>query len=238
MRKIIPLLVIMLFITYLSFSQETPAKTYSENDIQMFVSGRPSVITNMDALYEGVHGTPYFSEKWLIGDIYLTDNSQIKQVSLRYNIYKDELEYMNKTSGKSFIIQRNKIKGFLLQAEDSIRTFESIKFKAGKPEENFTEVLYGGNINLLLQYKKIFTPANYKGAYSTGNKYDEYKDDQEYYLINSKGEVSKIKLSKKSITSALEEKEAEIQQYISSHSIDFSKLKDVLQLLTYVYQSN
>ncbi|MBN2613231.1 MAG: hypothetical protein JXB00_16880 [Bacteroidales bacterium] len=232
MKRPLLFFLIQLLTGYL-FSQADPVKVITENDMRDFTSGTPAVVTNMDALYEGVHGTPYLSEEWLTGDILFTDNKQINGVKLKYNVYKDELEYLNSTSGKSFVVQREQIKGFRIQEDLNRRYFEGYQLKAGKNNVSFVEVVYSGSIKLLVKHKKTFIPADYKGAYSSGVKYDEYKDDKEYYAVLQNGEICKIKLNRKQVLEMLSSKKDEIEKYISEKQPDLSNLDEVLKILTY-----
>lgn len=215
------------------FSQAEPVKVITESDMRNLTSGTSAVITNMDALYEGVKGTPYYNREWTTGDILFTDDKQINHVKIKYNVYKDELEYLNKTSGHSFIVQRERIKGFLIMDSAGIKYFENIQVKPGKTEFTFAEVAYSGSVKLFIKYKKTFTAADYKGAYSSGIKYDEYKDDKDYYVTLSNCEITRIKLNKKQVLELLSAKKAEIEQYINDKNPDLSNHEDVVKIMTY-----
>src|SRR4030043_62529 len=121
-----------------------------------------------------------------------------------------------------FTTNRDKINGFRIhEPEDSLH-FEYFSFKPNKPEEkSFVQILYNGETRLLLKHKKQFIKADYQGAYSTGNKYDEYLDDKDYYLVKDDGVYRKIKLNKKSVLSALEDSRAALKEYALKHMINF-----------------
>jgi hypothetical protein len=232
MRIIIFLFIPIGFIV--NMPAQDPVQRITEKELQSFSEGRPIVTTNMNALFEGVKGTPYFNEEWKTGDIYFTDGTEINQINIRYNIYKDELEFKNSTSGQAFKIDRARINGFRMNGPGNNLQFERFELDPGKSgEKSFIQVLYKGETMLLLKYKKQFIQADYKGAYSSGNKYDEYLDDKEYYLVKDNDTVRKIKLNRKSVLKALEDHQPALEEYASINKIDFTDPEDIIKLLSF-----
>ncbi len=230
MKKAIILFIFMGF--NMNMPAQDPVQRITENDLQSFSEGRPIATTNIDALYEGVKGSPYFTEEWSTGNIYFVDGTEIIQIDIRFNIYKDELEFKNSTSGQIFVIDKNRIKGFRLHEPVDSLYFEYLTLKPDKPgERSFIQVLYNGETRLLLKHKKQFIQADYKGAYASGNKYDEYRDDKDYYLAKDNLTVQKIRLNKKALLHALEDKQSMIKEYAAVNQIDFSSPVDVIRLL-------
>lgn len=233
MRKIIFLLVI----TGLNanMSAQVQDQRITEHDLQSFSSGQPTLLTNMDALYEGVKGTPYFIEDFETGDIYFLDGTEIAQINIRYNIYKDELEFRNSTSGMIFVIDRKRIKAFVLNESGDSAYFEYFNLKPDKPgEKSLVQVLNKGETRLLLKHKKQFIQADYKGAYSSGEKYDEFQDDKDYYLVKDDNEtVQRIRLNKKSVLKALGDNQSVLKEFSLMKKIDFSNPGDIVKLLEF-----
>jgi hypothetical protein len=218
----------------LNLQAQNPANRITERDLQSFSEGKFMPATNMDALYEGVKGTPYFNEEWLTGDVYFPDGTEIIRINIRYNIYSDELEFKNSTSGQTFIIDRNRISGFRFNEPGDSILFESFNFKPDTPEEkSFVQILYNGKTRFLLKHRKQFIPANYQGAYATGNKYDEYQDDKDYYLIRDDGSIEKIKLNRKSVMSALKDSQSVLKEFALNNKIDFTNPKDIIKILLF-----
>lgn len=232
MRKIIFLLIINGFIA--NISAQNLDQRITEWDLQTFSVGKTNLLTNMDALYEGVKGTPYFIEDWKTGDISFLDGTEIIQINIRYNIYEDELEFKNSTSGQIFVIDRKRINGFRLNEPGDSLYFEYFNLKPDKPgEKSFVQVLYRGETRLLLKHKKQFIRADYQGAYANGNKYDEYKDDKDYFLVTDKETIQRIKLNKKSVLKALGDNQSALKEFSLKNKIDFSNPGDIVKLLVF-----
>lgn len=218
----------------MSIQAQIQGQQLTERDLQDFSAGKFIITTSPDALYEGVKGTPYFNEKWQPGDIAFTDGTEIVQINIRYNIYKDELEFKNSTSGQTFIIDRNMIDGFRFPDTGDTVNFKYFSLKPDKKEEkSCVQVLYDGKTMLLLKHKKQFIKADYQGAYAAGNKYDEYLNDNDYLLVKADGSVLKMKLNKRSVLSALKNSQSELKEYALKNQIDFSDPGGVIRLLRF-----
>ncbi len=223
----------------LCMSIQTQGQQLTERDLQDFSAGKYITTTSPDALYEGLKGTPYFNEKWQPGDVAFSDGTEIIQISIRYNVYKDELEFKNSTSGQTFIINRNIIDGFRFSDADDTVNFTYLSLNPEKHEEkSCVQVLYDGKTMLLLKHKKQFIKADYQGAYATGNKYDEYLNDHDYFLVKTDGSIQKMKLNKRSVLSALKNSQTELKEYALKNHIDFSDPEDVIQLLRFYDNQN
>lgn len=218
----------------MSIQPQAQGQQLTERDLQDISAGKFIIAASPDALYEGVKGTPYFNEKWQPGDVAFSDGTGIIQISIRYNIYKDELEFKNSTSGQTFIIHRNIIDGFRFSDAGDTVNFKYFSLKPEKQEEkSCVQVLYDGKTMLLLKHKKQFIKADYQGAYAAGNKYDEYLNDIDYFLVKTDGPIQKIKLNKRSVLSALKNSQAELKEYALKNQIDFSDPEGIIRLLRF-----
>ena len=72
------------------------------------------------------------------------------------------------------------------------------------------------------------------GITETGNKYDEYVDEWQYFILSSKGELMKIELKKKSIEKVLENESSKVESFFNDHKrdkVDEAFVKSLLQSL-------
>jgi hypothetical protein len=58
------------------------------------------------------------------------------------------------------------------------------------------------------------------GITETGNKYDEFVDEQQYFILSSKGELMKIEFKKKSIEKILENESSKVEAFFNDHKRD------------------
>lgn len=80
------------------------------------------------------------------------------------------------------------------------RTTKGKTFDKELKEQKFYQVLKEGRYQFIKIPLKLFVQANYKGAYSADRRYDEYKPDAKYYLMNDNGIFFQIQLNKKSVS--------------------------------------
>jgi len=221
----------------LSFAQDGRSLVGTEENLRNISRSASFVMTtNMDALYEGIKGTPYLFNEWKQGNIYLNDNTYINGVNIKYNIYTDDVLYLHSKSGDSLIIDRSLINSFEISDDNSnnLVLFEEISLRPNKNDKStFVKVIYDDKTKFIIKYTKTFIKADYKGAYSAGRKYDEYIDDYQYYIIKNSDNPVKIKLNKKSVVKALSDKENKIKSYLNEHSLNLNNEDDIAELLQY-----
>ncbi len=233
----VAILSVLLATHALAFAQPDQSMVRTEENLRNISRSAGFVMTtNMDELYEGIKGTPYLFDDWKQGNIYLNDNTYINDVNIKYNIYTDDVLYLNSTSGDSLIIDRSVIKSFEINDDNSgnMLLFREISLRADKKERNtFIKVIYEDKSKFIIKYTKTFIKADYKGAYSAGRKYDEYVDDYQYYIITNPDNPSKVKLNRKSVVKALSDREDKILAYMNEHNLNLDNEDDIIELMKY-----
>jgi hypothetical protein len=231
-----PVLLLLCILPAIASAQNEKSMVSSEENLRNISRSAGMVMTtNMDELYEGIKGTPYLFDTWKQGNIFLKDSSLIRDINIKYNIYTDDVLYLNSKSGDSLIIDRRLIDAFEIQGDSSVNLllFRDISLKPGsKDKSTFTRVLYNGKTKLLIKYIKVFIMADYKGAYTAGRRYDEYTDNSQYYIMKD-NKLNRIKLNKKAIIKVLADRENEIKSFIDKEGADLNNEYDVITLLEY-----
>ena len=126
------------------------------------------------------------------------------------------------------------VEGFRFSGAGDTVNFKYFSLKPDKKEEkSCVQVLYDGRTMLLLKHKKQFVKADYQGAYAAGNKYDEYLNDNDYFLVKTDGSIQKMKPNKRSVMSALTNSQSELKEYALKNQIDFSDPDDVIRMLRF-----
>jgi hypothetical protein len=231
-----PVLLMLCILPAIAFAQNEKSMVSSEENLRNISRSAGMVMTtNMDELYEGIKGTPYLFDTWREGNIFLKDSSLIRDINIKYNVYTDDVLYLNSTSVDSLIIDRHRIDAFEIHGDSiaDLLLFRDISLKPGsKDKGTFARVLYNGKTKLLIKYIKVFIKADYKGAYTAGRRYDEYTDNSQYYIIKD-NELNRIKLNKKAIIKVLADRENEIKSFIEKEGADLNNENDVITLLEY-----
>jgi hypothetical protein len=116
----------------------------------------PRLSGEMIYFSESTKGSQYFLNNWVVGEITLASGEKIYCNNLNYNGYIDELIWVHPDYFRHVVIDRNNVKEFTLENNNSKFRFANLGLKeATDPEDlNFyAEILYSGNFNLYAQRK-------------------------------------------------------------------------------------
>lgn len=173
--------------------------------------GTAPMIWRIDTRYEGLRGTPYFQPDWANGQIDLTNGRTYRDVPVKFDAHRQVLMLLRPKQGNdSIIIDQRTVRHFQIANADGksylFKRYPTSKAADADVQEGYFMVLYEGKTALLKRIVKTFRPADFKGAYSSGTRYDAYTDANAYYVLKPDQTLTKIKLSKKSLLDALDSK--------------------------------
>jgi hypothetical protein len=169
----------------------------------------------------------YLDEKWLPGEIVLSDGTIIKDRLLRYNIYSRQIEFVDKNDtmaiANTFDVKQLKI------GERSF-IFTSFVYD-GKPVEDWLEVLVDGDYSLFLYRRIVY---RYVESLSESNpETDRFFMIEKYYIQDSNGEIKALPNTKKQIVKCLAEKNPDIESFMKENKIRLTKEGDLVKLMEF-----
>jgi hypothetical protein len=181
---------------------------------------------------EETHGSRYYSKDWGNGYVINTEDKKINNAALLFNYNKVTGDLLLTHDKKTaIIVNRDQIKSFTLyDATNNEHTFEIIP---QIDEAHSVEVLVNGDKYKIYKLTKTkFIPSNYttNGLVSSGNSYDEYADENTYYLLAANNQMQKLTLKRKVIKHAFGNDENKADTFFSknnSGNIDDQFLKDL-----------
>lgn len=199
------------------------------------VSPYNRAIKGFDLRYEGVKGTPLLFEDWQPAKLQLA-NRDTFSASVKINVDLEQnvllLQWKN---GKVGQISLFKLKAFQIEDKDGTHTWQLITEKEVEGTSNSQlkvyEILYAGKFTLLKSIKKSFKKANFKEAYSIGNRFDEYAQEIDYWLREGKKPYQEIKLKRKAIEEALPHQTIQIERVLKTQKLNLGDEKEVVLLL-------
>ncbi|MDP9048180.1 MAG: carboxypeptidase-like regulatory domain-containing protein [Bacteroidota bacterium] len=169
-----------------------------------------------------VHGSRYLFEDWVHGYVTTMADSIKQNDSYLFNYIKTEGNLLFTDDGSAVKeIDRRLIKGFtLVDNQGQSFVFESVP--AIDPN-HFVQLLETGKSYKI--YKQLITkfiPNNYvsNGMTSSGNNYDELKDEPVYYAVRSGGAPVKFALKSKSIKTTFAADVDKVKKFESAHDSD------------------
>jgi hypothetical protein len=179
-----------------------------------------------------LHGSRYLFEDWVHGYV-LTSADSIKQNdNYLFNYQKMDGSLVLTEDGHTMqTIDRHLIKMFVLfDNQGQYYMFENVP---SIDQTHFVQLLATGtSYKIYKQFGTKFIPNNYvsNGMTSSGNNYDEFKDDPSYYAVKVPGGApQKFVLKSKSIKTTFTADAAKVNKYLSDHDseIDDNYITDL-----------
>ncbi len=225
-------------LTFLSsaFSQASSANLNSgtmENYVSM---GDIQMVTTFDNRYEGVRGTPLLYQDWTEGYVLFKDKKEQETRTFKMNI--DMFEHVLHVvlfDGKIGSLPSKFVGSVHFKTEEGTEKVFKPMLRKDIEGSNYSglgyyEVIHEGDIILVKQYRKTFKEADYKGAYSADIRYDEYKDEERYFISLDGQKFEKVRLKSKQLESVLSQ--YDLKSISRKEKLNLSKEEDVKKLLS------
>jgi hypothetical protein len=186
---------------------------------------------------EATVGSPYLFNTWVKGSVITGKGTLVNDSSYLYNFNKMTSSLLVLQNRKSYIeLYMDNIKSFVLaDPSGKENTYERIP---GIQQGIFCKVLADGAI--CGAYKLVttkFEKSNYHtdGLVETGNPYDEYVDENQYFLVFSNSAYRKIpELKIKALSKLLEGQSPKGQAWLSAHKNDTVNEDFLTALVRYI----
>jgi len=178
-----------------------------------------------------VRGSPYEKEEFTPGIVVAKSGNHYIGIPLRYNIYTDEIEYKFRDRGVYAFGQPELIDSVYIGKEKFVYGHYST---GNRTIKGYFRVLTEKNPVLLQKMNVSIKPAESAQAYKdyVPPAFDRTRDD--YFLISSSGELIRIN-DKKDLQALFSDHLPDIEQFVKSNRIKFTKQDDLLKLMEYYY---
>jgi len=165
-------------------------------------------------------GNPYLFDKWVHGVVVTKSDSKYSNRATLFNYNKMTGSLIMTQDKKTGIeLYLDKIKSFTLTDDNKDYPFEHVTI-VNNNDFFLSLVKNDSKYSLYKLIKTKFIRSNYSnnGITESGNKYDEYKDIDTYYVLLPGGkEFRKIELKAKPIKAALKEDASKVDAYFSKN---------------------
>lgn len=218
---------------------DTPDLTQAELNLRLNALNGAStapLIWRIDTRYEGLRGTPYFQPDWSKGQIQLTDGRKYTDVPIKFDAHRQALILLRPKQGNdSIIIDQRTVRHFLVANPDGqeylFKRYPAIKTDDPQIRDGYFLVLYEGKTALLKRVVKTFKPADYKGAYNSNPHYDAYTDANAYYILRADQTLTRVKLARKSLLDAFNDKAEAMKAFVSEQKLDVKSEAEAVALV-------
>jgi hypothetical protein len=186
-----------------------------------------------DRSYEGVKGSPYLEDAWLDGKLKIFGGKLVEDLKLNINL-QTQLVLVNLKTGGVGHVPIDKMEYVVVESAEGPRTFRrlgaSLVEGVASPELRLYEVLHDGEFILLKRHDKKFRKANYRGAYTIGEKHDEYYTEFRYFMRPPDGGYQRLRLKPKAIEKALSSHAADIRAIAQEQGLTLDNEASLLEL--------
>ena len=181
--------------------------------------------TGFDNRYEGMQGTPFLFDDWLVGTLTLNDSAVVRdKMTYKFELINNTI-WLKLGTGEERILYNRELLAIELTAKDGTKyVIKKVKLPDITDKNHFSIVLYeSDNLTLVKDAKKIFRKANLedKGIVTVGKAYDWFEDVVKYYVkTGNKSYFQEINLKKSNLISlAPKSHEKMIEQYCKANDI-------------------
>jgi hypothetical protein len=173
-----------------------------------------------DTRYEGVKGSSRLFDTLLPSFLKVKGEDYYMSIETDFDLIHNSLLFKHPKSGQLLAVPAEKVVEVVIEKDGKeliFRTTEGKSFENGVTGLKFYQVLKEEPYQFIKMPVKIYVEADYKGAYSSDRRYDEYQTKYRYYIMNS-GTLQQIQLNKKSLLKLFPDKKEIINNVIKSKS--------------------
>jgi hypothetical protein len=165
----------------------------------------------------------YFNKSWLIGDIWLTDGTVVKNKKIRYNGLLDELLWQEPKSNQIIKLDKEAILRFHFHDFEGdttvyFRKIYVLRNILNDSIETYVQELYNGDLSLFVSHAFYLLR---KDKIQMGETYylkDIYKEEPVYYLKYLNNQFVGFKrYSRKILYAFVPDKKEQIKQYLKAN---------------------
>jgi hypothetical protein len=197
---------------------------FSQNVLQDPVTGK---VFNSER-YSAVNGSPFLIDEWISGSV-ITPRGVYKNLELKLDAYGNTLFFKN--DGKPFEFQ-DKVIGFTLMKRpgdsSTYLNFKNGLSGNGVRTDQYLQVLAEGKLSLYRSDIKLLTEVNQvnQGVIKT------FTTSTRYYLMKD-NVLQLIRMNKKDIYDLVQDKESQIETFVSQNKLSTKKETDLVKIVQY-----
>jgi hypothetical protein len=189
-----------------------------------------------DTRYEGIKGSPRLNDTLLTSILKIKGQKDYFELETDIDLISNSLIFSYPKGAKLQSIPADMVTEVVINMDGKdivFRTDEGRKFDKSIKDNKFFQVLAEHSYLFIRMPVKTFTQADFKGAYSSDRRYDEYETIFRYYVLTPDGEYHKIQLTRKSLAKVFPAKKDFITKFPddASYADDVELIKAIIAKL-------
>lgn len=227
-------LLFILFITFLTFLKSQGIYPEEIFLVREFVNHKASMGDNIIRAhmpYSNISGSPYLHDEFIESEAISKDSIRYVNVKFRYNIFEDELEYLN---GDEVLVLTNPNDFSYFFLGQDVLFYQSYPSRRESVKQGYFLLLTIGNRSVLSKKINItYEPPKDAQVYTAAKK-PEFKKSADHYFIKFDGNVpSRIYPNKRKVLNSFPDKKEELETFILKNQLNFKEEEDIIKLVKY-----
>jgi hypothetical protein len=204
----------------LSSAKAQGGHTGTTGDMRNFASQTSVVVqrTPFSNQKSNTIGSQFLFKDWATGMVTNKEGVSFSGGLFNYDKINKNLYILKDDT--TFLINKFQLQTIRLHdLADSNTRYVLEKIPSLKTDDLYFVVAKGNKYSLVKEIRTKFIAADYQsnGIVSSGNMYDEFKDEYKYYIIFPNGSAHDVSLKKKSIKNALEAEKDKVEQFYKAN---------------------
>lgn len=182
------------------------------------------------AILSRIEGSPFMNDEFILGEIITTDDENIKDVQLRFNIFNNKMEA--KFNETLFELSDDRIK----RINFDNRTFDYLTYRIFEKESaGYLELIQDGPWKLYCLYSKKFKVAQAQKAMQDKPSPAQFRDLPVIYLLkNDENEQIVAFKSKKELLEIVGKQNRQIQDFMNVNKMKTNNPEDLKSVIVYL----
>ena len=189
-------------------------------------------ITAKNKQYSVIEGSPYYTENFVMADLRLSDETLLKGVFARLDLYKADLEIQ--LGGEKRVVSNPEKVYEITWADERLLYFPNSDVLA---LNGFYKAYYASHSKVLAKQEVIFKPAEVANSNYAADKPDRFSRSKEVlYFVFPDSSVLEI-VSKKQFYKEVQSLNPDLFNFIKENKINPTKIKDLVELAMAIDES-
>jgi len=230
MRALIVLIV--LFISHNSASQVNARRMTSElYRADEYIKYRDQTMSY--SLPKDYHGSPYFNDNFVLGNVYKGNELLAEDIPLRYNIFSNEIEVKESLEEEDEDAKPlTKSSEIFVKIDDTIIIL--VPFNGKDEDGSYFQVLFEGKkINFLKKVTKEYTSPKKASTSITRDLKGAFTDKTTFFLQTKSGKMYELPKAKNKKLLVFGKDKEYLQEFARKNNLNLNKEEDLKKLIVH-----